>query len=185
MIDKALGMIATRGIIALIAAPDAAVKAAAVEAVDYDRSGGGLVIIKIRGTVAAVTAAVEAGSLAAQRIGEFVCSHVIPNPDDEVEPMITPAEPPTTRKPAKEFHRWSGIAHGGKMIIALDTSDEKLVKIIKKLESEGAQALDYNELRYFARRIDNFPLEKSKIRNAGRLKLAKIIDESEIEIKKQ
>jgi len=184
MIDKALGLIETRGIIGLIEATDAAVKAAAVEAVDYDRSGGGMVVIKIRGTVAAVKAAVEAGSLAAQRIGDLVSSHVIPNPDDDIEPMITPTEPPSTRKTAKEFHRWTGTAHGGKMYVALDTSDEKLVRIIRKLESEGAQTLDYNELRYFARRIENFPLEKSKIRNAGRLKLAKIIDESEIEIQK-
>src|SRR5690242_21204178 len=83
MLDYALGLIETRGLIGAIEAADAAAKAADVELLGRERADAGLMMIKIRGDVAAVRAAVDAGAAAAQRVGELVSVHVIPRPDDE------------------------------------------------------------------------------------------------------
>jgi len=185
-IRRALGMIETKGLVGLIEATDAAVKAADVVAVDYERTGGGLTIIKIRGTVGAVKAAVEAGAMAAQRVGELIAAHVIPNPDNGVEPMITPIMPPGTREPALEFHRWkkTEAKKTGEMSVKYDPNDPKLGEILDKLENEGVESLDYNQLRYLARRIEGFPLTKAEIRSAGRRQLIKILKERKLIIEK-
>jgi ethanolamine utilization protein EutM len=87
---EALGMIETKGFIAMVEASDAMVKAARVELVGYERIGGGYVTAVVRGDVAAVKAATEAGARAAERVGEVVSVHVIPRPHvniDEVLPL--------------------------------------------------------------------------------------------------
>ena len=87
---EALGMIETKGFVAMVEASDAMVKAARVELVGYERIGGGLVTAVVRGDVAAVKAATEAGARAAERVGEVVSVHVIPRPHvniDEVLPL--------------------------------------------------------------------------------------------------
>ena len=78
-------MIETKGLVALIEAADAMVKAANVTLVGYDKIGGGYVTIFVRGEVAACRAACEAGSASAQRIGELVSVHVIPQPHSDLE----------------------------------------------------------------------------------------------------
>jgi len=83
--SEALGMIETKGLVALIEAADAMVKAANVTLVGYDKIGGGYVTIFVRGEVAACRAACEAGSASAQRIGELVSVHVIPQPHSDLE----------------------------------------------------------------------------------------------------
>src|SRR5512143_731564 len=86
----ALGMIETKGFVAMVEASDAMVKAARVELVGYERIGGGFVTAVVRGDVAAVKAATEAGARAAERVGEVVSVHVIPRPHvniDEVLPL--------------------------------------------------------------------------------------------------
>ena len=77
-------MIETKGLVALIEACDAMVKAAHVSLVGYEKIGGGYVTVMIRGDVAACKAAVEAGSSAAQKVGELISAHVIPRPHDNV-----------------------------------------------------------------------------------------------------
>jgi len=99
MLDYALGLIETRGLIGAIEAADAAVKAADVELVGRERADAGLMTIKIKGDVAAVRAAVDAGAAAAQRVGELVSVHVIPRPDDETEILIYPPPSQTKEKP--------------------------------------------------------------------------------------
>ncbi len=180
--ERALGMIETRGLVGLIEAADAAVKAAEVVAVDYERTGGGLCIVKVRGTVGAVKAAVEAGALAAQRVGELVAAHVIPNPHVNVEPMITPACPPQTQVPALEFHLWGKAPQPGAMVLRIPPDDERLIAIAEKLEQQGPEALTYNELRYLVRRIEGFPMEKSRIRSAGRGQLLRALTSGRLEI---
>jgi ethanolamine utilization protein EutM len=86
--SEALGMIETKGLVAMIEASDAMVKAARVELIGYEKIGGGYVTTIIRGDVAAVKAAVEAGSLAAQKVGEIVSVHVIPRPHDNVDRVL-------------------------------------------------------------------------------------------------
>ena len=81
----ALGMIETKGLIACVEAADAAVKAANVKLVGYEKIGTGLVTILFRGEVAACRASCDAGAAAAQRVGELVSVHVIPQPHSDLE----------------------------------------------------------------------------------------------------
>ena len=81
----ALGMIETRGFAAMVEASDAMVKAAKVELTGYEKIGGGFVTAVVRGDVAAVRAAIDAGRLAAERVGEIVSTHVSPRPHDSVD----------------------------------------------------------------------------------------------------
>ncbi len=85
---EALGMIETKGLVALIEASDAMVKAARVKLVGFQQSGGGLVTAMVRGDVAACKAATDAGAAAAQRIGELVSVHVIPRPHGDLESIF-------------------------------------------------------------------------------------------------
>ncbi len=97
---QALGMVETRGLVPLIEASDAMVKAASVEMIGWDRAGSGLVTAFVTGEVAAVKAAVNAGAAAAAKIGEVVSVHVIPRPNEELVNAI-PKKPAPTRKGAK------------------------------------------------------------------------------------
>lgn len=81
----ALGMIETKGLIACVEAADAAVKAANVRLVGYEKIGTGLVTVLFRGEVAACRASCDAGAAAAQRVGELVSVHVIPQPHSDLE----------------------------------------------------------------------------------------------------
>ncbi|MBN1772959.1 MAG: BMC domain-containing protein [Deltaproteobacteria bacterium] len=85
---EALGMIETRGMVGAIEAADAALKAAPVRLEQKSHSGGGRVTIIVRGDTAAVQAAVEAGAKAAARVGRLKATHVIPNPDPDVDRML-------------------------------------------------------------------------------------------------
>ena len=85
---QALGMIETRGLVASIEAADAMVKAASVTIVGQTKSGGGLVSTLVRGEVGAVKAATDAGSVAANKVGDVVAVHVIPRPHDEIESLL-------------------------------------------------------------------------------------------------
>ena len=85
---EALGMIETRGLIGAIEAADAMVKAAEVTLVGTEKIGSGLVSVMVRGDVGAVKAAVEAGSAAAERLGEVIATHVIPRPHNDVEKIL-------------------------------------------------------------------------------------------------
>jgi ethanolamine utilization protein EutM len=82
---EALGMIETRGFAAMVEAADAMVKAAKVELIGYEKIGGGYVTAIVRGDVAAVKAATEAGARGAERVGELVSVHVIPRPHVNVD----------------------------------------------------------------------------------------------------
>ena len=84
----AIGMIETKGLVALIEAADAAVKAANVVLVSYEKIGGGYCTIVVRGDVAAVKAATDAGAAAARRVGELVSVHVIPRPHNNLEGVM-------------------------------------------------------------------------------------------------
>jgi microcompartment protein CcmL/EutN len=85
----ALGLIETKGFVGMVEAADAMVKAARVELVGYEKIGGGYVTAIVRGDVAAVKAATEAGQRAAERVGELVSVHVIPRPHANID-MVLP-----------------------------------------------------------------------------------------------
>lgn len=88
MVQQALGMIETRGLVAAVEAADAMLKAANVELVGTEKIGSGLVSVMVRGDVGAVKAAVEAGQASATRLGEIVAIHVIPRPHTDVERIL-------------------------------------------------------------------------------------------------
>lgn len=82
--NNAIGLLETKGLVALVQATDAMAKAANVQIVKRVQIGGGLVTTIVRGDVGSVRAAVEAGANAAQQVGELVASHIIPRPAEGV-----------------------------------------------------------------------------------------------------
>ena len=85
---EALGMIETRGLVAMIEAADAMVKAAKVNLVGWEKIGSGYVTAMVRGDVAAVRAATDAGAAAARSVGELISVHVIPRPHQSLEDIL-------------------------------------------------------------------------------------------------
>ncbi len=86
--SDSIGMVETRGYVGSVEASDAMVKAASVTLARQIQIGGGFVTVVVKGDVGSVKAAVEAGSEAAKRVGELVCSHVIPRPHPELLKQI-------------------------------------------------------------------------------------------------
>src|ERR1700740_2507060 len=84
----ALGMIENKGFVGMVEAADAMVKAAKVRLVGYEKIGGGYVTTIVRGDVAAVRAATEAGQAAATRVGEVIAAHVTPRPPTALEDAL-------------------------------------------------------------------------------------------------
>jgi microcompartment protein CcmL/EutN len=85
---EALGMIECRGFAAVVEAADAMVKAAKVELVSMEKTGGGYVTAVVRGDVAAVKAAVDAGIRGAEKVGEVVATHVIARPHTNIDTVL-------------------------------------------------------------------------------------------------
>ena len=86
--SEALGLLEARSFAAMVEGADAMVKAAKVELVSYEKTGGGYTTAVIRGDVAAVKAATDAGRTAASRVGEVVAVHVIARPHQNVDDVI-------------------------------------------------------------------------------------------------
>ena len=82
-LGEALGMIETRGLVAMIEAADAMVNAAKVSLVGWEKIGSGYVTAMVRGDVAA-----DAGAAAARRVGELISVHVIPRPHSNLEDVL-------------------------------------------------------------------------------------------------
>lgn len=139
--DEALGLVETRGLVGAIEAADAGAKAANVKLLGQERADAGLVTVMFGGDVAAVRAAVDAASAAAERVGQLVSAHVIPRP----HAMLDVIEGDDDDKPARE-----PPISGGRYDMA-------------RLES--AKVVD---LRAMARRVDRFPIKGRDIARAGR-----------------
>lgn len=86
--SEALGMIEARGFAAMVEASDAMVKAAKVELVGYEKTGGGYVTAIVRGDVAAVKAAIDAGTRGAEKVGEVIATHVIARPHVNIDLVL-------------------------------------------------------------------------------------------------
>lgn len=85
---EALGMLETKGLVCLIEGVDAMLKAANVQFIGWEKVGSGIVTAFVRGDVAAVKAATDAGAAAARRVGELVSVHVIPRPHANLEDAL-------------------------------------------------------------------------------------------------
>jgi len=92
MASEALGLLETKGLVALMEGSDAMLKAANVEMIGWDKCGSGMVTTFVKGDVAAVKAAVDAGAEAAGRVGTVISVHVIPRPHDELAGMMPKAK---------------------------------------------------------------------------------------------
>lgn len=198
--DSALGLIETRGLVGAIEAADAMMKAADVKLISKEYSSGALVTIKIMGETAAVKASIDAGSVAATRVGELVSAHVIPRPDDQVDILlfdqeITSKEKKISEKPVpvviantvvktevpekiKEIKvkPKEPIITPNKKVIPKPKVELKAAPVSKsakvKLPSmDQLVALNVHGLRRIARGVDNFPIKGRDISKANRAKL--------------
>ena len=88
ILSGALGLVETMGLAAGVEAADSMVKAANVTIVARQQVGGGMVAILVEGDVGAVKAAVEAGTVAASKVGKVLSSHVIPRPHEDVASVL-------------------------------------------------------------------------------------------------
>ena len=102
MLEYALGLVETRGLVGSIEAADVMVKTANVHILGTEYIKNGLVTVEIIGEVAAVKAAVEAASAAAARVGQVVSTHVIPRPAEEIEDILKKVAPARKEKTEKE-----------------------------------------------------------------------------------
>ncbi|HUF27566.1 MAG TPA: BMC domain-containing protein [Gemmatimonadaceae bacterium] len=139
--ERALGLVETRGLVGAIEAADAGLKAADVRVLGSERADAGLVTIMFGGEVAAVRAAVDAGSAAAERVGQLVSVHVIPRPHFEIDVLEEDHEADTA--PAVPMQ-------GGRYDIA---------------RLERARVV---ELRAIARRVPGFPIRGREVARASR-----------------
>lgn len=198
--DLALGLIETRGLVGAIEAADAMMKAANVKLISKEYSTGALVIIKVMGETAAVKASVDAGSVAAQRIGELVSAHVIPRPDNQLDLLLFNEETSdqnekASEKPASVAKVKSKIkAEELKKTIeikdqptepstALNKKDipkpKSEIKVTPKSNidhmklpsMEQLVVLNVHGLRRIARGVENFPIKGRDISKANRTKL--------------
>jgi microcompartment protein CcmL/EutN len=88
MPSEALGLLECKGLVALMEGTDAMLKAANVEMIGWDKAGSGMVTAFVKGDVAAVKAAIDAGAEAAGRVGTVIAVHVIARPHDDLGGMI-------------------------------------------------------------------------------------------------
>jgi len=172
MLEYALGLIETRGLIGAIEAADAMLKTSEVSLVGQERVGGGLVTVKITGDVASVRAAVDAGAAAAQRVGELVSVHVIPRPDDETEILIHPPETvspgpkprrgrPPRREAVPQSEPESPTEEPAPQEPFIPAGDEAEYR--KQLE-----AMTVHELRHYARGVKGLPIFGRQISRSNR-----------------
>lgn len=158
----ALGMIETIGLVSALEAADAGLKAAQVRLLGTDYVRGGLVMVRFEGDVAAVQAAVDAGTSSAQRVGNVFSAHVIPRAVPEVFCVLAldPSQGPAKR--AGKGCSACGGCEGGKRE-ALQGNQEEPAPDLDTLASWKVV-----DLRRYARRLHDFPLSPNEIRYANK-----------------
>src|SRR2546429_448308 len=100
MPSEALGLLECKGLVSLMEGTDAMLKAANVEMIGWDKAGSGMVTAFVKGDVAAVKAAVDAGAEAAGRVGTVISVHVIAPPHAELGAMMPKTKSPGAQAPA-------------------------------------------------------------------------------------
>jgi carbon dioxide concentrating mechanism protein CcmO len=86
--NRSIGLLETRGFPAMVGAADAMLKAADVQLAAYETIGNGLCTAIIRGSVANVAVAIEAGMAEAERIGELNAVMIIPRLLEDLEKIL-------------------------------------------------------------------------------------------------
>jgi ethanolamine utilization protein EutM len=85
---EALGLVETRGYVAMVEAADAMLKCGRVELVGYESSGGGFVTVVVRGDVASIKLAIDTGARAAEKVGQLISAHVLPRPHSGIDSIL-------------------------------------------------------------------------------------------------
>jgi Carbon dioxide concentrating mechanism/carboxysome shell protein len=181
----ALGLIETKGLVASVEAADAMIKAANVELVGKVQVGGGLVTIMVRGDVGAVKAALDAGAIAAEKVGELISVHVIPRPHEEIESILPSSarskmfhqeqHQPVTAMTQKQMSNTTIIEQE----IKEKVQEPKALKAINKLVEEKGLEIAMRELdkwsvvelRRFARLFKDLSIAGRQISKANKTKL--------------
>ncbi len=140
---RALGLIETRGLVGAVEAGDAGVKAAHVELTGPEYADAGLVTVYFHGDVAAVKAAVDSGAAAADRVGQLVSVHVIPQPHEDVDVLAGDYAGTTANNDGQAS---TSVAEPATGLVSM--------KVV--------------ELRRAARRVENFPLKGRQLARANR-----------------
>ncbi len=167
MLEYALGLVETRGLVAAIEAADAAVKAADVVLVGKDVTKAALITIKVIGEVSAVQAAVDAGASAAARIGELVSRHVIPRPADGMEIFVQAAR---ASAPAATPTQDSAIETNEDSIDSdeLSLPSPEAPREIRTAFYQAVEHLPVTRLRQIARKAEGLSIHGREISFANR-----------------
>uniref|UniRef100_UPI00351B893B BMC domain-containing protein n=1 Tax=Endozoicomonas sp. Mp262 TaxID=2919499 RepID=UPI00351B893B len=154
--QQATGFIETFGYLPAVEAADVCLKTAHVSLVGIKNVGAGLVTIIIRGDVGAAKAAIEAGTLAADKVGTVVSSHVIARPVDELDSMLADIAP----------------KHAETVPADISKSSDDTVSAPTLEELQGYRAV---ELRNMARQLQGFDMSKQQIKFARKKELIQAI----------
>lgn len=170
MVDYALGLVETKGLVAAIEAADTMVKTARVTLLGKEITRGALVTIKIIGDTASVQSAVEAGAAAAKRVGELISKHVIPRPAEGIEELIYTEKPDLKEELATDT------------IEEVEESEEESVQEETYTMPEGLSpemeeyyhkldGMTVHELRRFARGVEGLTIYGRQISRANKKEL--------------
>lgn len=186
MSDRALGLIETQGLIGAIEACDAAAKAAAVVISSAELTDAAYLTLKIEGDLGAVQAAVEAGAQAAEKVGELIAMHVIPNPDDGLGPIlprrryVSKYHPDDDRPPLDFDNSEPDLPSrptGPKPPATAPPSQlpSEPEDKIEQLKQTTLEDMTVSDLRQIARNLDRFPMKGREISMATKNQLIEAI----------
>ncbi|MEX2116096.1 MAG: BMC domain-containing protein [Bacteroidota bacterium] len=170
MIDYALGLVETKGLVGAIEAADAMVKTAHVILLGKERTDPAMITVKIIGETAAVQSAVEAGAAAAQRVGQLVSKHVIPRPAEGMEELIF-------AKASRSEAEIRELLDGGKGEDHLEDVEPKPEEPFTMPENltpeqqkffEKLDAMTVHELRSYARTMEGLSIHGREISKANK-----------------
>jgi microcompartment protein CcmL/EutN len=180
---QALGLIETRGLLPAIACANVMLKTAQVELVGRTFVGGGLVTITVTGDVGAVTAAVEAGRAAVEKIGSLslIAQHVIPRPHHDIESMVivsvNPAEaqaiPALQQEPASVLPGSDPVSDINDPLPSQDTATESTEPVKTTPESTNAVQITLKQLHKEG--VDAFVQEFGFEKSVNALKLLSVV----------
>jgi microcompartment protein CcmL/EutN len=175
--ELAVGLIETRGLVAAVEACDAALKSADVKLISIDRADAGLMTVKIVGEVAAVQSAVDAGRLAAARVGTLVAAHVIARPDAELHDELIYVEvrprkknqSPSTSRTQSALANTTAIAPAARPSASVSDAPAPTSNASEsKPLQENFHEMTVHDLRRYVRALPNFPIQGREISRAGK-----------------
>lgn len=174
MIEYALGLVETKGLVGAIEAADAMVKTANVILVGKERTDPAMITVKVVGDTAAVRSAVEAGAAAAQRVGQLISKHVIPRAAEGMEELIY-AKASRSQEEVEELLGLTGI--GAEDEEDAEATPEEPYEMPPGLSSEQQSyyeklnEMTVHELRSFARKVEGLSIFGRQISRANKKQL--------------